>query len=270
MIIHKIVLAVLAAVMVAVGTTTVTIHADGPNDGSSRDDLNRELSLVESYVSYSDTGGYPIQTFDAEAALEAGISRATVDLVAEMVAYQNEMASQAFRLGVTNITLVNVNLSDYPRVKAYLEGPAVAVSTPVPPLSQGGVGGQSSDRGGNPRVPAGAHPCGNRDYPVPDFGPKRFGYSSDNPRAFFRANGYHLTLPYARGRDTKSRDYTLGRSYHGPYGECSSPRFRNHGIINTSGDGYSIQYGEPNPEVLDYWWPYFGWPSYVRWWHETY
>lgn len=33
MIIHKIVLAVLAVVMVAVGTTTVTVHADGPDAG---------------------------------------------------------------------------------------------------------------------------------------------------------------------------------------------------------------------------------------------
>ena len=36
------------------------------------------------------------------------------------------------------------------------------------------------------------------------------------------------------------------------YGTCSSPRFRNHGIV-ANASSYSIQFGEPNPEVLSYW-----------------
>jgi len=26
--------------------------------------------------------------------------------------------------------------------------------------------------------------------------------------------------------------------------------------------------GEPNPEVLEYTWPYHLWPAYVAWWHN--
>jgi len=32
---------------------------------------------------------------------------------------------------------------------------------------------------------------------------------------------------------------------------------------------YVIQYGEPNPEIASYSWPYWNWGAYVSWWHSS-
>jgi hypothetical protein len=73
--------------------------------------------------------------------------------------------------------------------------------------------------------------------------------------------GFRLTQSYV-GND--GNDYTRGRSY----GRCGSPLFRDHGRVATG--KASIQYVEPNPEVLNYFPPYWNWPAYVYWWHRTY
>ena len=111
------------------------------------------------------------------------------------------------------------------------------------------------------------HTCGNQHNPVPNSPPTRYYYTG-NGTAYFNTYGYHTTAGYAGG-NYYGTDYTKGRAYTSSYGTCSSPRFRNHGIV-ANANSYSIQFGEPNPEVLSYWWPYWSWASYVSWWHSIY
>lgn len=116
-------------------------------------------------------------------------------------------------------------------------------------------------------------PCGNKDYPVPNYTPSWLPFSGyPNPGQTLINWGFHKTAGYACGQDplvTCDYDYTRGRSYSGPYGVCSSPRFRDQGIV-VSSTSFNIQYGEPNPEILSYSWPYWNWGVYVQWWHNNY
>ena len=84
--------------------------------------------------------------------------------------------------------------------------------------------------------------------------------------------GFHHTTAYAcgeYGKNCSETDFTRGKDYWGNYGHCDSPIFRDHGYIEGEGQ-YSIQCGEPNPEIHTYKWPYINWPIYVDWWHENY
>ena len=71
----------------------------------------------------------------------------------------------------------------------------------------------------------------------------------------------HMTLP--------GTEITMG-----PYGHCWSPCFRDQGRTADGSPYFTIQYGEPNPEVYKGswpgWWPYWYWDRYVFWWHLTY
>ena len=115
--------------------------------------------------------------------------------------------------------------------------------------------------------------CGNWDYPVPNYTPSRVPFSGySNPSQTLINWGFHKTAGYGCGQDpfvTCDNDYTRGRSYTGDYGTCSSPRFRDQGIVSST-SSFNIQYGEPNPEILSYLWPYWNWGVYVKYWHDTY
>lgn len=114
-------------------------------------------------------------------------------------------------------------------------------------------------------------PCGERDHPVPDHNPPAEPQGTyDDPHAELRRRGFHRTADYACDASAHgcAGDYTRGRGYDGPHGHCPAPAFRDHARID--GDAITVQYGEPNPEVDRYDWPYPSWPLYVRWWHERY
>ena len=67
-----------------------------------------------------------------------------------------------------------------------------------------------------------------------------------------------------------ANDYTRDRSYYSNQGTgyCQYQRFRDQAII-TGAYSAKIQYGEPNPEVTLYLWPYWNWGNYVQWWHNN-
>ena len=89
--------------------------------------------------------------------------------------------------------------------------------------------------------------------------------------------GFHRTAWYACGQLPPydcPNDFTRDRGYYGPYGYCWSPCFRDQGRTAAGSSYFTIQYGEPNPEVYKgswpSWWPYWYWDAYVLWWHLTY
>lgn len=226
---------------------------------SDIDQITEQLSKLEPYIQYVSRED-KFQVFDAEAALEDGFSKEVVLLAQEMVAYQNELAKAAASKGVEDITQLNVTTEEYPRLTKFFQLASQQVEARKAP---GAVSPMQQN------CPA----CGNWDCPVPDYSPPRYGYSSSDPEQTLLNWGFHHTANYACGGGYSpgscAEDYTRGRDYYGPYGHCSGIRFRDHGRV-TGSTSFNIQYGEPNPEVFSYWWPYWNWGAYVRWWHSNF
>ena len=248
---------VTAVLLVSLSAVLMTPHSARAEGGA---DTEAELRLIEQYVSQSDMGGYWVQTLDEDAARTAGISAETVALMKEMLAYQNALMYQVFLTGIRDITQVDVDMDDYPLVKAYLDEARSSGGR----TSGGGASGASGASGPQP------HPCGTIFFHVPEDDPERERFEG-NGHIYFILEGYHLTLPGPSG-DAFGRDYTKARSYSGPYGVCPSPLFRNQGQVNRliRPTTYWIQRGEPNPEIPinPFDWPYPGWPLYVFTWHH--
>ena len=116
-------------------------------------------------MSTSEASGYRIKTLDSEAARQNGISQETIDLASEAVAYHNVAASSASGSGVSDITQTDIGLSNHPRVNAYFNGQATG----------------DVDDPNDPGIPDGAHLCGNKKYPVPNYSPARRKWRLINP-----------------------------------------------------------------------------------------
>jgi len=223
-------------------------------------DLNQivtDLSLLEPYIHYVEVGGVQTQVLDADAALAAGFSNEVILLAQEMVAFQNDLVV-ADVAESTNSRSPKVD--EYPGVKQFFD-----LATANLTIRDGDPSSLIV-----PNAAASIPPCGNWSYPVPNFTPGRYNFSASNPTNKLISWGFHHTARYAcRGNGCSAIDFTRGRSYTGPYGTCSSPRFRDEGVISGP-TAFYIQYGEPNPEIHGYIWPYWNWGSYVLWWHNTY
>lgn len=271
----------LVVVALTVGILPLAPHVALGDGGPELRHQVAKLKSVEDYISYRDANGnqiegldaisdgYRVQVLDVDGALAAGIDQDTVNLASEIVSYQNEIVSRSFISKTTGIPQDAVDLQDYPRVKTLYsmatEGKRHREEGQNDPVGSARIGPFTI--GGAAVVFASdPHPCGNYDYPVPDSSPTRHYFTGDG-ETFFADAGYHQTAGYASGYNDS--DYTRGRSYVGDYGTCSSPRFRDHGLVHSE-TSYSIQWGEPNPEVLSYLWPYWNWAAYVDWWHENY
>lgn len=225
---------------------------------SSGKTLTAELVELDPFISIRYVNQVPLQEFDYEGAKQAGFSPESLELALEIVAYQNE-----YRLSVVSgnvmddISIHTLNPAKFPNLAIYLsENSNIAAEQDSQNL-----------------ITADPTPCGIKDYPVPNYTPSWFPFSGyPNPGQTLINWGFHKTAGYACGQDplvTCDYDYTRGRSYSGPYGVCSSPRFRDQGIV-VSSTSFNIQYGEPNPEILSYSWPYWNWGVYVQWWHNNY
>ncbi|MGH3888637.1 MAG: hypothetical protein ACRDSZ_19095 [Pseudonocardiaceae bacterium] len=211
---------------------------------------NAELRRLEPYVSTNLDGG---QRLDTVAASASGTSRATLVLAADLVRYQN-----ALRVKIRESHQDKVALDDYPAVREFF---TMATAEAVRRMRQEGQVRLSS------LDVAAVEPCGDYDHPVPAKAPSRENFG---PTPSLESMGFHKTAGYACGADREYKcatDYTRGRDYKGPYGHCRSPLFRDQGQVVSGGKW--IQFGEPNPELTTYTWPYWNWGSYVKWWHDS-
>ena len=188
-------------------------------------------------------------------------------LLKEILAFQNALLAESHRSGIMDITVLDVDVNDYPKVKAFMDRTnAYHDSRERSRGSSGGVSGQGRSDDEDLSIPEGAHRCGNKRFPVPNEPPRIVSETGDGER-YFLANGYHVTDRYAR--TSSAVDYTKARDLYGPYGYCAAPMFRYHGW-GTGANSYSIQTPEPNPEVGRYVWPYPSWLFYVMWWHDEF
>jgi len=221
--------------------------------GSDLDQITQELAALEPYVHFASDG---TSTLDARSARRDGFSEDIVLLAEEIVAFQNKLAEIAAASGVDDVKRVSISLEQYARLKELFEL-----------ASQEAKAGKSL----NGPSPLGVHACGTYSNPVPDYNPPWYTFGPyGDPEGVLLSWGFHHTVWYACGQVPPydcANDFTRGRGYSGPYGYCSSPRFRDQG--RTDGSPYfRIQYGEPNPEIHSYSWPYWYWGTYVFWWHQ--
>jgi len=228
--------------------------------GSDLDQIDAQLAALEPYVHFASDGA---SAFDAQSARRDGFSEDIVLLAEEIVAFQNEMAEIAAASDVDSVERIAISLEQYPRLRQLFE---LASQRPKAERSLNGAGGVQ---------PLGVHACGTYSNPVPNYNPPWYTYGPySDPEGTLLSWGFHHTAWYACGQVPPydcPNDFTRGRGYYGPYGYCSSPRFRDQG--RTDGSAYFyIQFGEPNPEVYEgswpSWWPYWYWDAYVLWWHQ--
>ncbi len=215
-------------------------------------DIERQTREMEPYVKYIEKEGVRLQVFDEKAAKKDRKPEETILLVKEIVAYQNEMMKK-IKAGKTNV-FGQMDAKKYPRIAKWNEA-----ATNFHNIRDG-------------KIKSEYQPCGVKDHPVPDSSPAREYYTSENSQKALLDLGFHHTASYAcgeYGKNCSDKDFTRGRDYYGDYGYCDSPIFRDHGYIGGEGE-YSIQCGEPNPEIHNYEWPYITWPIYVDWWHAKY
>ncbi len=256
-------------VLVGVASVVVGVEKNAAIDNLSvteygiDDNVIQDLARLEPYMQYTYVNDVRLQVFRANQALREGFSKDVVLLAQEMVAFQNDMARMASALGIKDMTQLNISLQKYPRLAKFLDHMTQQFKS-----SQKVANLSHSSLDSNP------HPCGTYDHPVPSYTPMWYTTSSSSPEQELLNKGYHQTAYYACEQGcTNSNgdwvDFTRGRSYNGPYGTCSSPRFRDQGRIQ-SGSLYAEQFGEPNPEVFSYIWPYWNWGTYVRWWHDNF
>ncbi len=244
-------LLVIATGVLAIGNVSA---ASRPSlKGYTVEAITAEFRRLDPFVSYE--GEY--QILDSASARAAEIPDIIIALAQEVIAYQNRMREVAKAQNVKDVTELDIPLMEYPLLAEF----AVMLRNYKP-------NGQVE-----PLAPD-THPCGTYSHPVPDYTPPRphIGWYAD-AHSTLLSWGFHQTAGYACGGDPFvpcERDYTRGRGYSGPYGDCSSPRFRDHGTRDAANHDIWIQYGEPNPEIFSYWWPYWDWGWYVEWWHDTY
>lgn len=208
--------------------------------------ITSEFAKLEPYVRITTDAGWQ-QVFDASAALRDGVSPEIVSLAQEIVAFQNALAQRA-----ANANLPAVSVEQYPKVKELFD------------LASRKLRSSSGFKLAKPVAQASPPPCGNWTHPVPNSRPPDYGYGPyGDPAGTLRSWGFHDTAFYACYYiNSCGNDFTRGRGYNGPYGYCEAPRFRDHGWH--SGGGYvRIQYGEPNPEIFSYSWPYWNWGAYL-------
>ena len=266
-------------------TSLVTI-AENNEEDEKWDLLLAELKAIEDYVSWDESGDYPVQVFKADTALDNDISAETVALAGEMVAFQNKGIEHAFYSDKPDADEhPKAEVADYTKMDEFFdkvteklaEGDSETsarlgdhLNDTIRTLGIGKVLANNPD-------PDRDHPCGDWTDPVPDETPTRYTIDDWQNRTaydYFNDNGYHYTEPYATNDgNVDGTDYTIWTSYWTGSQFCERPLFRNHGRGNVDDPyDYSVQYGEPNPEVLNYIpdWPYWNWYCYVRWWHDNF
>lgn len=242
--------AVVLALIISSQVTTVV-------QGQQQLDLNKvnaDLQRLEPYVKYITTNnGMRVQTFNAKAALKNGFSSEVVALAGEIVDYQNSLAKAGSLSKTGDVSDLQVPVQKGSRLAELF----VAATNYDPANSS------------SPAPLASVNPCGDWSHPVPNSTPSWSSYTSSKPETTLLSWGFHHTASYACGYgNCSTSDFTRGRSYTGSYGTCSSPRFRDQGRI-TGSTAFKIQYGEPNPEIFSYSWPYWNWGAYVKWWHDN-
>lgn len=215
------------------------------------------LQSLESFVEYGP--GFTV-SLDVDSARAAGFTEEILNLAQEMAVAQNEMLFGMREKKQRSVEGMGVDLPERKNLKQFLD-----TITAVEEVRSKGYLTPKFEA-----AIAGSHPCGNYAYPVPNATLAWFSmglYTSRTAAASRLVQiGFHKTAGYVG-----TNDYTRGRSYSSIYGFCSSPRFRDHGLVNYVARGYDarVQYGECNPEVFSYGWPYWNWPSYCRWYHAT-
>jgi len=223
-------------------------------EGYTVETITAEFRRMDPFVSY-DKEGY--QRLDVVRAQQAGIPDVIIGLAQEVIEYQNRMREVARARHAKDVRAVDLPLEGYPLLSEF-----DAMLRKYQPR-----------QGVEPLAPD-THPCGTYSHPVPNYTPPRpyIGWYT-NAHSTLLSWGFHQTAGYACGGDPFvpcERDYTRGRGYWSAYGYCSSPRFRDQGTRDQANHNIWVQYGEPNPEIFSYWWPYWDWGWYVRWWHRHY
>lgn len=251
---------VLLLTLVLLGTTPIGVMAQvSPPD---LDQIIDDLADLEPYVTNVIVNGVKQQEFKSEDAAKDGFSQEVIQIADDMVAYQNDLSNAAAIQGISDVSKLSLSMDEYPYLQEFLE------------LETQRLKERSVMDLFEVAAAKDVNPCGDWDHPVPDYTPAWWSSSSATPEQTLLNLGFHRTASYACEEGCRDRfgvwvDFTRGRSYTGPYGTCSSPRFRDHGRIQSS-SSYAIQYGEPNPEIFTYFWPYWNWGVYCQFWHNTY
>ena len=91
------------------------------SDARRWEEENDELTRAQAYVSQPNASGRVAFVLDESSARAAGISDETLELLKEILAFQDALLEESLRSGVMDITLLDVDVADYPKVEAFYD-----------------------------------------------------------------------------------------------------------------------------------------------------
>jgi hypothetical protein len=241
---------ILAAAFLGSGISypaTTTIAETYADEQFSAEYLQSVFTEIDPFVAINDDKSL---TFDQEAALKSGVDPDDVIVGIEFTEIQNKLMILIKEDGFGS---AKIDKQQIKKFEPFFERVATETGLSISPSSNSSL--LEFVCGGGPDSP---HPC-------PDPVNSTIFYTTRGGIEYYlESQGYHQTYPYAGD----IYDWTLGCGHFG----CSSPTFRTHARVFTTGGlwTYWTQHPEPNPEILNYSWPAYWWGSYVYWWHTEY
>lgn len=256
-------------------------------------EIANQIMALQKYMQVDNTT--KIATFDSQTAKKDGFSKSIIDLASELIEHQNALMREAAKQKLGDITQISVSEDSFPRLKKFHErlrerdrkksSPSSFIiesshfnqriaSKILGKISLSNIEFQKPLDYKNSEILIAeltARACGDYSHHIPNYTPYTTGWTTTaNPHTALGNLGYHKTAQYASYQGSYGYSYTKERSYTSSYGTCNFPVFRDEGKVNTTSTAYRIQYGEPNPEVFNYNWPYPAWADYCKYWHSLY
>lgn len=186
-------------------------------------------------------------TLDKDRALSDGFSPDSIDIVTEIVNTTNQIVKSGY--------IDNFKNTKSRALKEYLEKNMLNVSN------------RSYSIYANSNDPVSV--CWGFWNPLPNRAAPWYGITMSSQYS----HNYLLNIWFHKTEETYGWGYTRPQFYRPDV--CWYGTFRDHAYI--SGNTVRIQdYAnftprwEPNPEIQNYFWPYYTWPAYVAWWHSVY
>lgn len=141
-----------------------------------------------------------MQSLDISRTREDGIQRDVLALAKEIVEFQNNLVNMMVLDSLAFQRQSSRLIEKYPRFMEFNANRTTAYLETVQNPSAA-------------KASAKSHPCGNYEFPVPSSNPKRWQYSTKDPRKVLTELGFHLTAGYACGARAPfcASDYTRGR-----------------------------------------------------------
>jgi hypothetical protein len=254
------------------GVITITPLRVYSSPDISFDTLESDLSILSNFQ----TGEKPTveelkahkttkkATFNKKESEKLGFNKKSIDTFEQLNDYNNELISDIDK-NFSNKEFIN----KYPLVKTYFKEARLRQNKGIKTeVSYANTSINKSLFEVNTFADNSQNQCGTWGNPKPTSAKNWVTWNVNTNTTPYNW-GYHNTASYVGTNDmTRTKTWNSGWCNYGSFRDHIIPKDI-YKLIEQNYDGWSPN-GEPNPEVFSYSWPYWNWPSYAQWWHNTY